>query len=221
VRPARALVFDLDGTLADTRHDIAAACNYTLRSTGRAPKGLDEIVGFVGDGSRTLVARCLDLPAHDPLVEAAFATFSAYYALHSADHVVWMPGARAALYALTHVPWALATNKPRAATLPLLEAMGLASRFVAVVAGGDGPLKPDPAAIHVALATLGVAADDAWVIGDGPQDIGAGRAAGTWTVGVLGGFARESALRDARPDRLIASLDALPALVRTVATGAA
>jgi phosphoglycolate phosphatase len=219
VRPARAIVFDLDGTLADTRLDIAAACNHALVALGRAPQSVDAIVGFVGDGSRTLVARAFELPTDDPVVREAFEIFSTFYAEHAADHSSWMPGARDALEACAHLPLALATNKPRSATLPLLEALGVTHRFRAVVAGGDGPLKPDPAAIRAALAPLGVAPEDAWVVGDGPQDIGAGRAAGTWTVGVLGGFASDSALRNARPDRILPSLSHLAALLHEVATG--
>jgi 2-phosphoglycolate phosphatase len=220
VKPARAIIFDLDGTLADTRLDIAATCNHALASFGRAPKTVNEIARYVGDGSRNLVARAFDSPPDSPLVDEAFACFNAYYALHAADHATWMPGAREALDACAHLPLALVTNKPRTATIPLLQALGVASRFEVVIAGGDGPLKPDPAAIHAALKPLGVCAADAWVVGDGPQDIGAGKAANTWTVAVLGGFANEASLRDARPDRLIASLRLLPALLdERAATG--
>lgn len=219
MRPARAIVFDLDGTLADTREDIAAACNHALRALGRTPLSVATIAGFVGDGSRTLVARAFGLPADDPVVTNAFALFGDYYASHAADHVSWMPGAREALGACAHLPLALATNKPRSATLPLLDALGIASRFRAVFAGGDGPLKPDPTGIRELLTKLGVAPDDAWVVGDGPQDIGAGRGAGAWTVAVLGGFSSTECLEAAGPHRVIPSLGALAELVSDVATG--
>lgn len=218
MRPARAIVFDLDGTLADTREDIAAACNHALHTLGRATASVETIARFVGDGSRTLVARAFGLPDRDAVVSEAFILFSEYYASHAADHVSWMPGARDALDACAHLPLALATNKPRSATLPLLDALGITHRFRAVVAGGDGPLKPDPAGIRAILAKLDVAAEDTWVVGDGPQDIGAGLRAGAWTVAVLGGFAPEESLRAAGPHRIIPSLGGLAALIRDVAT---
>ena len=87
-------------------------------------------------------------------------------------------------------------------------------RFKVVVAGGDGPLKPDPAPIRAALDPLGVRPSDAWVVGDGPQDIAAGKAAGAETVAVLGGFGVEAEIREAGPDHVIASLHGLAALLR-------
>ena len=216
----KAVVFDLDGTLADTRLDIAAACNHALTSVGRQAKTVDEVVAFVGDGSRVLVARALGLPEDDAVTATAFASFSAYYAAHAADHATWMRGAREALEACEHagVQLALATNKPRSATLPLLDALGITARFKVVVAGGDGPLKPDPASIRAAVGPLGVPPEAAWVVGDGPQDIGAGRAAGAWTVAVLGGFAQEAALREAGPHYVLESLAGFAALLRASGT---
>jgi 2-phosphoglycolate phosphatase len=212
-----AIVFDLDGTLADTREDIAAACNHALVSLGRAPRPVLDIAAFVGDGARKLVSRAFELPESDPVLERALAVFSAYYESHAAVHARWMPGAREALDACSGLPLAVATNKPRSATIPLLEALSMTQLFRVVFAGGDGPLKPDPQAIHAALGPLSVDAADAWVIGDGPQDIGAGRSAGSFTVGVLGGFAPERALRASEPDHLLKSLHDLPALLALAA----
>jgi len=212
-----AIVFDLDGTLADTKGDIAAACNHALVTLGRAPLGVEEIAAFVGDGARKLVSRSFGVADMDPLLDRAVASFSAYYETHAAVHARWMPGAEDALQACAGLPLAIVTNKPRSATLPLLEALGMKRRFRVVVAGGDGPLKPDPRAIRAALEPLGADPRDAWVIGDGPQDIAAGRAAGAFTLGVLGGFAKESALRAAGPHRVLGSLHELPALLQRAA----
>ena len=212
-REPRAIVFDLDGTLVDSREDIAAACNHTLASLGRAARPTSVIAGFVGDGACMLVARALGLEANDPIVDRALTTFSAYYRDHAADHATFLPGAEAALDACGHLPIALVTNKPRSATEPLLLALDLTRRFSVVIAGGDGPLKPDPAAIIAALAPLDVPPAHAWVVGDGPQDIQAGRAAGAFTLGVLGGFATEASLRDAEPDLLLRDLHELPHLL--------
>ncbi len=214
MKEPRAIVFDLDGTLADTRLDIAAACNHALASIGRPPRDPDEVAAFVGDGARLLMARALGLAQDDPITAEALARFNAYYAAHAADHSTCMPGAREALDACAHLPLAVVTNKPRSATVPLLDALGLSPRFKVVVAGGDGPLKPDPTPIRTALAPLGVSPHDAWVVGDGPQDIVAGKAAGAGTVAVLGGFGKEAEIQEAGPDLVIPSLHGLAALLR-------
>ncbi len=213
MRPPRAIVFDLDGTLADTRRDIAAACNHALTAVGRPTLPVEVVAGYVGDGARMLLARALGVGAADPLVDAAMPHWSEYYVAHVADFSSLMPGVQEALGACAPLQLALATNKPRAATVALLDALGLSGRFQSVFAGGDGPMKPDPRVIHQALLPLGVHARDAWVVGDGPQDVGAGKGAGAETVAVLGGFGKESDLRSSEPSLVITSLFELPQLL--------
>jgi phosphoglycolate phosphatase len=211
-----AFVFDLDGTLVDSRRDIAAACNHTLEALGRPALAEEVVASFVGDGSRTLLARALGEDSSSESLDQALAIFSRYYASHASVFSTWMPGAEEALRTLTPLPLTVATNKPREATLALLEALGMTRLFVAIVTGGDGPLKPGPEAILQALKPTGVAPADAWVVGDGVQDIGAARAAGATAVAVLGGFASEEKLRAAGADVVLESLRELPALVLDV-----
>ncbi len=220
MKAPRAVLFDLDGTVADTRLDIAAACNHVLASLGRPTLSVEAVAAYVGDGARVLLSRVLRLSPDDPVTGEALARFNAYYPLHAADHSGWMPGAREALDACGDLPLGLVTNKPRPATLALLDALGIGRRFHVVVAGGDGPLKPDPAAIRRALEPLGVPPADAWVVGDGPQDIGAGKAAGAWTVAVLGGFGHEEVLRAAGADCVLPSLHAFAPLLESARGGA-
>jgi phosphoglycolate phosphatase len=214
LRAPRAFVFDLDGTLVDSRRDIVEACNYTLATLGRGALDDATIIGFVGDGSRMLLSRLLKADPASETVESAHRIFSAFYAEHAAASTTWMPGAREALDALRPLPLTLVTNKPRAATVTLLSALDATSRFASIVAGGDGPLKPNPEAIRAALAPTGVAPEHAWVVGDGVQDVEAGRAAHCTTVAVLGGFASEERLRAAGPDALLASIVELVPLAR-------
>ncbi len=211
--PPKAVVFDLDGTLVDSREDIARACNFTLETMGRPPLDEATVAGFVGDGARVLLGRALGEEPKSPVVDRALSIFRPFYAAHSADSTRWMPGAREVLDALGHRPAALVTNKPRAATLPLLARLGASDRFASIVTGDDGPLKPDPAAIRAALDPLGVRPEDAWMVGDGVQDVEAGRAAGCTTIAVRGGFASDERLRAARPDVLLDSLDELRKLL--------
>lgn len=202
-----AFVFDLDGTLIDSRLDIAAACNHALVWAGREPLPPSEIGKMVGDGARKLLMRAF--AQQD--IDAPLAEFLRYYSEHPLEHARWMPGAREVLDELS--PAAVVTNKARVVAERVLDALGIRGK-VALVAGGDGPLKPDPTPILRAMRELSSTPAETWVIGDGDQDVGAGNAAGCKTVAVLGGFHSEQRLRAAKPSFVINSLTELPALVR-------
>lgn len=168
---------------------------------------------MVGDGSRTLLARAFDAPRESALVEAAMSDFLAYYTQNPAKFSTLLAGAERCLRGFEGVRIALVTNKPRAATLAVLDAMGIAKYFSAVTAGGDGPLKPAADPIVRVARELGIDPRDTWMIGDGPQDVGAGRAAGAFTIAVRGGFLPESRAEAEKPDAWIDSLLDLPALL--------
>jgi phosphoglycolate phosphatase len=210
----RALLFDLDGTLVDSRRDIGAACNAALVAHGRPELPIEAILPMVGDGARVLVTRALssfEAPS-DAVIDAVLTTFKAHYLAHPCVHSVLLPGAREVLDEARSggILCALVTNKPRDVTLALLDAIGIAGAFAAVWGGGDGPLKPAPDSVRATIARLDVAAPDAWMIGDGPQDIGAGKAAGCFTVAVPGIADREQLLASG-PDLVCDSLHDLRA----------
>lgn len=207
IRP-KALLFDLDGTLVDSRRDIAEACNAALVAHGRAPLPLERISTMIGDGARLLVARAFELPENDPVVGEALVTFKAHYEAHPCVHTTLLPGARAALD--TGLRSALVTNKPRAITVLLLEALGIRGSFEAIW-GGEGPLKPSPAGILAVLDQMKLAPADVWFVGDGPQDVGAGKAAGCFTVAVDGAIASHASVRAAGPDLVVGDLNELVA----------
>jgi phosphoglycolate phosphatase len=207
----RAVVFDLDGTLIESRGDIAAACNHALAACGRPTLPTEIVRTFVGDGARMLVARAFALSPDAEEVDRALEHFHTYYQANPAKYTHLLPGASEVLAALeaSGIAVALATNKPRKTTLLVLEALGLMPRFTAIAAGGDGPLKPHPFVVELVLGQLAVDPRDAWMVGDGPQDVGAGKAAGTATIGVLEGFVDPARLREAGPDVLLATLHEL------------
>lgn len=223
VTPARrppspsALLFDLDGTLVDSRRDIVEACNATRVAHGLPPLAFEAIMAMVGDGARALVARAFGLGEGDPQVEAALATFQASYLARPCEHTVLLPGVRDVLdeAAAAGVPCAVVTNKPRDVSLLVLEKLAIARFFPVIWGGGDGPLKPAPAGVERVLAGLEAEARAAWMIGDGPQDIGAGKAAGCFTVGVPGIAERERLLASA-PDLICETLVALRDVLREV-----
>lgn len=209
-----AIVFDLDGTLVDSRADIASATNHALSTHGLLTLPTEQVSEFVGDGARHLIARAARLPHGAAAVSELLDTFLEYYASHACCSTTLMPGAQHALDTLGDVPLAILTNKPRACTDAVLRGLDIERYFRCVIAGGDVPqLKPNPAPFVAIAERLGTRSSNLIMIGDGPQDIHCGRAAGGYTIGVLGGIAMEQALRDASPDRILESLYELPDVV--------
>jgi phosphoglycolate phosphatase-like HAD superfamily hydrolase len=209
------LVFDLDGTLVDSRLDIAASCNAALLALGRKALPAEVVAGFVGDGARKLIARALEMDATEPLVDRGLEAFIDFYLAHPVVHTTWMAGALEALSLAPKHTLALATNKRTSVALAIVRALGAEESFAAITGGGDGPLKPDPASIRRVVQETGYVGDprSVWMIGDGPQDVLAGKAFGATTVAVQGGFHSEAKLRDASPDHLLVTLEELPALL--------
>lgn len=197
-------LFDLDGTLADTLPDIAASCNHVRARFGLPPCLTATVRGFVGDGARTLLARALhgalptDADAAARALDDAFAGYVAHHATQCTVHARLYPGALRALQALHEGghPLAVVTNKPTRFTAPILRALGL-ERLLPVVVGGDTlpQRKPDAAPIRHALAQLGAGPRGATMVGDGVQDVRAGKAAGVRTIACLYGYGDPAALR--------------------------
>ena len=205
----RGVLFDLDGTLFDTRADIAAAANATLRQVGEPERPAELIASYVGDGGRQLLARTLGVDARNPRIDALFPIFLEHYVAHAYREAQWIPGAREVLASLAGVPVALVTNKHRRVTEALLELVDLPRPFDLVVAGGDGPLKPDPWSMHHASERLGIRCEELVLVGDGPQDLGAARAAGVRCVLYTGGFHEAAAVRKLAADVIVESIGEL------------
>lgn len=219
MKRARPLVFDLDGTLIDSRADIAAACNHALLAIGRKALPIDEITRHVGSGARALLKGVLGDEDESESVdlEELLAHFQTYYLEHPIDHNLLMPGARSCLALRQERKVALCTNKPHHLTEAVLRALDWADAFDVVVAPRRGdPVKPhgDPL-LRVALE-LGIEPSELIMIGDGPQDVGAGKAVGAYTIGVKGGFLSLSRLVESEPDALLDSLEELPSYLATL-----
>jgi len=216
------IVFDLDGTLVDSRRDIAEAANHALELRGFAKLSHSELESYVGDGAPLLMARAARLDPSDARTQDLVDDFLDYYTAHAIDYTTLMPGALSALEALSDRALAVCTNKPRRTTLAVLRGLGLEPRFRGVVAGDDLPQKkPHPAMVHEAARKLGLSAKGVVMVGDGPQDVLSGRAAGALTVGVRGGIQAFERLAAAEPDIIIDTLAELPqALERLQATSA-
>lgn len=210
--PARAVLFDLDGTLLDTIEDLAEAANRMLLETGRAVRSLDEIRSFVGKGIPNLVRRCVtEGEAHgvgEDDIAAAVACFRRHYTEVNGSRSRIYPGVVEALDALRARDLALAcvTNKAEAFTRPLLERMGLAGYFPVVVSGDTLAVKkPDPAVLLHACAQLGVAAGEALMIGDSANDALAARAAAMPVLLVTYGYSEGMPVDSIECDGLLSS----------------
>jgi 2-phosphoglycolate phosphatase len=212
--PVRAVVFDLDGTLVDSRADIVASCEHALRAHGLPPVEVATVVGAVGDGARRLLARVSGLGEEAAGFAPLLATYLEYYAARGYQRTVLLPGVSAALTGLEALPLAIATHKQRATTWPLLAHLGLQERFAVVVCGDDLPRhKPDPEPLFAIAERLGIEPWTLVMVGDGPQDVLAGRAAGARTVGIPGCFVPRARLEAAAPDAMLEDMAALPALI--------
>jgi phosphoglycolate phosphatase len=193
------LIFDLDGTLIDSRQDLVNSVNAALRALERAELPSDEIAAMVGDGAPALVRRALGDSADGALVQRGLELFLSYYREHKLDHTRLYDGIPEALDTLQDTLqsangarrlMSVLTNKPVNPSRAIVDALGIASRFVSVYGGNSFETKkPDPLGIKMILAETGVRPDEAVMIGDSAVDILTGRNAGTWTCGVTYGFA--------------------------------
>ena len=176
----RACFFDMDGTLIDSRADLAATVNHTRRDLSLAELPLEDVLAHVGRGARYLMEHAIpEVSDFDTVLDC----FRSHYAEHMLDTTVLYPGVRATLDALHESGWKLGinTNKPAFATRAILAHFGLDGLFGdAVVAGGDCPeLKPSAAPLRLCAQRMGheLSADD-WMVGDSWQDIACAENAG-------------------------------------------
>jgi phosphoglycolate phosphatase len=209
------LVFDLDGTLVDSRRDIAESANELLASLDAPPLDHDEVVQMVGEGARLLVSRVLAAGRVREDLDAAFARFSAIYDRRLADHTRPYPGVVAGLERLAeHFTLAVLTNKPQHHTDRLLEALELRRYFVQAL-GGDTAhgRKPDPAGLIALVSAAGAVPEAALLVGDSWVDAETARRGGTRFCFADYGFGAVPSDGLRPGEQRIASFDALQHLL--------
>ena len=213
--PFDIVAFDLDGTLADTAPDIAAAINRMLADFGLAPLAEAEIRPLIGDGARNLLRKALAArgPVSEELLDEAHPRYLDHYAAHVCDGTRPFPHVERALDALAalDVRLAICTNKVTRMTRLLLDALGWTDRFAALVCGDTLPvIKPDPATLRETIRLAG--GGRAVLVGDSMIDAETARAAGTPFVAVSFGF-RDRPLEALGADAVIDDYaDLIPAL---------
>jgi phosphoglycolate phosphatase len=217
----RVLIFDLDGTLIDSKLDLAHSVNAMLEHMGRETHVHETIFSFIGDGAAMLVRRALGEGVTDADVEQGLDYFLKYYRTHMLDNTVAYPGVREALADLAGDSgkpagrparaMAVLTNKPVVFSQAILDGLGL-SRFFRFVYGGNSfeRKKPDPMGVEVLLRDLQASPSEALMIGDSDVDIKTARNAGIFACGVSYGFGL-AGLRAHPPDLMLDNLMELPA----------
>jgi phosphoglycolate phosphatase len=185
----RALIFDLDGTLIDSKKDLILAVNAMLREAGRAELGESTIAGYIGAGAPQLIARALGDGATEEEKKTALKFFLDYYEIHKMDSTRPYPGVAEALAELRRFPMAILTNKPFKISRRILDAMGLSGYFRAIYGGNSFETKkPDPLGALTILREFGAAPQEALLIGDSEVDIQTARNAGMLSAAVNYGF---------------------------------
>jgi len=200
------LIFDLDGTLIDSRTDLANSVNGMLRHFGRKELPLDVIATYIGDGAPMLVRRALGDPTDEHFLNEALQFFLSYYREHKLDTTTVYAGVADALAAVKDGRMmAVLSNKPVNPSRAIVEALGLAEYFVHVYGGNSFPTKkPDPHGVHSILRETKSHPEETLMIGDSSVDVITGRNAGLWTCGVTYGFAPHT-LNIAPPDVVVDS----------------
>jgi phosphoglycolate phosphatase len=204
------VIFDLDGTLIDSRLDLVHSVNAALRHIGRAALPDDVIASYVGDGAPILIQRALGGDTVDEaLVRKGLEYFLSYYREHKLDHTTVYSGIAESLTAIQNSAngnprkMAVLSNKPVKPSQAIVQALGL-GKFFSQIYGGNSftSKKPDPEGAHKLLEESGVRAEHAVMVGDSHTDVETGRNAGLWTIGVTYGFAPHT-LQDEPPDILV------------------
>ena len=193
-------IFDLDGTLLDTLTDLAASCNYALRTHGMPEHSIDDVRRCVGNGVRKLMERAIPDGDANPDFEATFATFREHYMVHSLDTTKPYPGIMDALAELKARGCRLAvvSNKMMAATVELCKYFFPETIEVAIGENEAEGIrkKPAPDTVFAALKQLGVSGDNAVYVGDSDVDLATARNSGLPCISVLWGFRDREFLLD-------------------------
>lgn len=212
----RLVIFDLDGTLIDSRLDLINSVNAMLRHVNHPELPGEVVASYVGDGAPMLVRRALGDPEDENFFRGALEYFLSYYREHKLDHTVVYEGIPEALQRIqangVARKLAVLSNKPVNPSRAILEALGLAPFFVQVYGGNSfATKKPDPLGVRTLLEETGTSPESAMIVGDSSVDVLTGRNAGIATCGVTYGFAPHT-LCEVQPDVTVESPEDLGAL---------
>jgi len=209
-RAIRLVIFDLDGTLIDSRLDLIHSINAMLRHFNLPELPGDVVASYVGDGAPMLVRRALGDPRDEGFLKEALEYFLTYYRAHKLDYTHAYDGVKEMLGAIRNAngirrQMAVLSNKPVHPSRAIVEALSLAEFFVHVYGGNSfATKKPDPMGARSILHDTKTGPEETLIVGDSSIDVITGRNAGLWTCGVTYGFAPHT-LCEAPPDVIVDS----------------
>jgi len=211
------IIFDLDGTLADTLDDLAASVNHALRTASRPCITTDQVRRHIGDGARILMERSLETGTGREPIEDALQSFLRYYGEHLLERTALYPGVEETLAWLApRMSLAVLSNKSEVLTRRVLKGLGIMDRFRGVYGGDSFSVrKPDPAGFRRVMNLMTASPFRTLVVGDSANDILGGRSAGARTCGVVYGY-RPDEVRAHSPDVII---DRFPDLQQVLGWG--
>lgn len=203
------IIYDLDGTLIDSREDIAQASNKMLAEFGLKKKSADEIAECVGRGVQNLVLGLLGKSNEDKF-DKALKILKKNYGDHLLDHTKLYPGVLETLEHFKHKKQVVITNKPEGFSVKILEGLGV-MKYFSIVIGGDTvrTKKPSPESVFKILDELKISAERAIIVGDSSIDIETGKNAKVSVCAVTYGFGRLDEIQSAKPDFTIDQMDQL------------
>lgn len=204
----KAVIFDLDGTLADSLESMQYCSNYAIGTCGFPEIPLEKFKIFVGDGAETLIRRCLAYSGdvEGEYFEKAFLQYQMFFKEHCMYHVKPYDGICSMLEELKKngIKIAVFSNKPHERTVDVVESLFGKGYFDEILGQSDKrPKKPHPDGVFYLAEKMQVSMEDVVYVGDTNTDMMTGKSANTWTVGVLWGFRDREELEKFRADVII------------------
>ncbi|MCF7870576.1 MAG: HAD family hydrolase [Candidatus Omnitrophica bacterium] len=201
------VIFDLDGTLIDSKEDIISAVNYTLKTLGNDPKPAREITPFIGTGSKDLIKKSLGKANNGRKAEKAHSIFVDYFRKHSYDKTVLFPHVKEVLDYLSNKNLFILTNRSKNLAKEALNHFRIYKYFKDIDGGdSDKCRKPSACPVNKFFAIHKIDKTKSMIVGDMDIDIKTGKAAGIYSCGFTGGIGKRKDIEEVNPDYLIDDL---------------
>jgi len=207
------IVFDLDGTLVDSRDDIVNAVNFTLKKIGLKERSISEITSYIGTGIEELIRKSLG-NKQEVLLTKALSVFEEYYREHSTDNSVLYPNVKEILEYFENKRKVIVTNRNYEFALIALNKLGINDYFENILGGDDiGCMKPSSCPLDKSMNRLNTNKEETIIVGDMDIDIIAGKRAGVITCGATYGIGKREDIIKAKPDFIINDIIDLKSII--------